>query len=545
MAPALLTAVDSASHIHLIVGSNPLAGARCTRSLEVGANPILIAPEDATLHYGLVKRIEEGEVKWIKRNFQEADLTTLGRAEVDGVVDAVFVTAGGKQGQSTQISNLCRRLRIPVNVADAPNLCSFTLLSTHSDGPLQIGVTASGKGCKLSARIRREIASSLPPNLGDAVERLGTLRRRIWEEEHAAELSQDLEAEEEDSGQPATFNKFVLEESKEAARGRRMRWLSQICEYWPLRRLAAITDADIDTLFREFASSSAAKIGPTSTPSPPERKGRIILAGSGPGNPDLLTRAAYKAIQSADLILADKLVPSPILDLVPRRATVHIARKFPGNADRAQEELLEWGLAGLQQGKVVVRIKQGDPYIYGRGGEEYIFFRDHGFVPTVLPGITSALSAPLFAGIPATHRGVADQVLVCTGTGRKGAPLDPPEFVASRTIVLLMSLHRLQALIESLVAKGYPADLPVAVLERASCPDQRVIRTTIQHVCAAVEEEGSRPPGLLVVGHACRVLSGYSQRWVVEEGFHGLDDLGVEGELQLSKLGEEVGMVAA
>lgn len=406
-------------------------------------------------------------------------------------------------------------------------------------------MTASGKGCKLSARIRREIASSLPPNLGDAVERLGTLRRRIWEEEHAAELSQDLEAEEEDSGQPATFNKLVLEESKEAARGRRMRWLSQICEYWPLRRLAAITDGDIDTLFREFASSSAAKIGPTSTPTPPERKGRIILAGSGPGNPDLLTRAAYKAIQSADLILADKLVPAPILDLVPRRATVHIARKFPGNADRAQEELLEWGLAGLQRGQVVVRIKQGDPYIYGRGGEEFDFFRAHGFVPTVLPGITSALSAPLFANIPATHRGVADQVLVCTGTGRKGAPLDPPEFVASRTIVLLMSLHRLEALIESLVQKGYPADLPVAVLERASCPDQRVIRTTIQHVCAAVEEEGSRPPGLLVVGNACRVLSDYTQRWVVEEGFHGLDNLGAEGELQLSKLGEEVGRVAA
>ena len=562
MAPALLTAVDSASHIHLIVGSNPLAGARCTRSIEVGANPILIAPEHATLHYGLVKRIEDGEVKWIKRSFQESDLTTLGRAEVDGVVDAVFVTAGGKQGQSTsslyhcnrlcltnpgtQISSLCRRLRIPVNVADAPNLCSFTLLSTHSDGPLQIGVTASGKGCKMSARIRREIASALPPNLGDAVERLGTLRRRIWEEEHAAELSQDLEAEDEESGQSATFNRLILEESKEAARGRRMRWLSQICEYWPLRRLAAITDADIDTLFQEFASSDATKMGPTSTAKLERKGGRIILAGSGPGNPDLLTRAAHKAILSADLILADKLVPAPILDLVPRRATVHIARKFPGNADRAQEELLEWGLEGLKAGKVVVRIKQGDPYIYGRGGEEYDFFRSHGFIPTVLPGITSALSAPLFAAIPATHRGVADQVLICTGTGRKGAPLDPPEFVASRTIVLLMSLHRLEALIQSLVAKGYPPQLPVAVLERASCPDQRVIRTTLEHVCAAVEEEGSRPPGLLIEGNACRVLCSYTQRWVVEEGFHGLDHLGTDGDLLISpQVREAVAHVAA
>lgn len=97
MAPALLTAVDSTSHVHLIVGSNPLAGARCSRAIEVGARPILIAPEGSTLHYGLVKRIEAGEVKWLQRGFQEDDLTTLGRPEVDGVVDAVFVTAGGKQ----------------------------------------------------------------------------------------------------------------------------------------------------------------------------------------------------------------------------------------------------------------------------------------------------------------------------------------------------------------------------------------------------------------------------------------------------------------
>ena len=309
-----------------------------------------------------------------------------------------------------------------------------------------------------------------------------------------------------------------------------MRWLSQICEYWPLRRLAAITDSDVDILFREFASSSPAKMGPTAI-IPGTRAGRIILAGSGPGNPDLLTRAAHKAILSADLILADKLVPSEILDLVPRRATVHIARKFPGNADKAQEELLELGLAGLKAGKIVVRIKQGDPYIYGRGGEEYDFFRAHGHTPSVLPGITSALSAPLFAAIPPTHRGIADQVLICTGTGRKGAPLEPPEFLASRTLVLLMSLHRLSALVDSLLAKGYPADLSVAVLERASCPDQRVLRTSLQHVCAAVEEEGSRPPGLLVVGHACKVLIQYEQKWVVEEGFHGLDDLGGEGEL--------------
>ena len=96
--PALLTAVDASSHIHLIVGSNPLAAARCKRSIEVGAKPILVAPGDATIHYRLVEHIEAGQVTWIKRNFQIEDVTTLGRDEVDGVVDAVFVTTGGKNG---------------------------------------------------------------------------------------------------------------------------------------------------------------------------------------------------------------------------------------------------------------------------------------------------------------------------------------------------------------------------------------------------------------------------------------------------------------
>lgn len=96
MAPALLTAVDCTAHVHLIVGSNPLAGARCTRAIEVGATPRLIAPADATIHYGIAKRIDEGQVEWIKRDFRDEDLTTLGREEVDHVVDAVFVTIGGR-----------------------------------------------------------------------------------------------------------------------------------------------------------------------------------------------------------------------------------------------------------------------------------------------------------------------------------------------------------------------------------------------------------------------------------------------------------------
>jgi uroporphyrin-III C-methyltransferase len=548
--PGLLTAQDCTGHVHLIIGSGPLAASRCARSLEVGARPILVAESNADLHYTLPSSIEDGRVQWASAEFKEADLSTLGRTEVGGYVDAVFVTTNSKDPKTRHISDLCKKWRIPVNVVDAPALCTFTLLSTHSDGPLQIGITTSGRGCKLSSRIRREIAATLPIGFGDAVERLGSLRKRIWEEDYkshvaAVEVAAEAEAEDEEStSQKHTFNTLVNEDdrSPEVDRTRRMRWLSQMCEYWPLGRLAAITDDDVSAILRAYASTPQMPqpSSDASLPGLPElsfssRKGTITLAGSGPGHPDLLTTAAQKAINSADFILADKLVPAKVLALIPRRTPVHIARKFPGNADAAQEEMHQLALSALKQGRTVLRLKQGDPYLYGRGAEEVEFFRSHGFEIKVIPGVTSSLSGPLFADIPVTHRAVADEVIVCTGTGRKGAAPDPPEFKKSRTTVFLMALHRLEGLVKSLTegVEGctnttWPQATPCAVIERASCPDQRVIRTTLQHVCQAVEEEGSRPPGILVVGHACEVLHKPvgGERWVTEEGFRVLDGIG-------------------
>ncbi|TGO28415.1 hypothetical protein BPAE_0028g00640 [Botrytis paeoniae] len=564
---SLLTAIDATFHIHLIVGCNPLAGARCTKSIDVGAKPILIAPESSELHYTLQKRIDNGEVQWLKKSFEDNDLMTLGREEIGRVVDAVFVTSGPRDPSSAHISQLCKRNRIPVNVADASNLCTFSLLSTYTDGPLQIGVTTNGRGCKLSSRIRREIASSLPKNLGESCLRLGTIRRRIQEEDHLAYLTAagDLDNEEE-IDQSSTFNKLITEADLDAAKNRRMRWLSQICEYWPLRRLASITDSDVDSVLKSYATnpSTSAPLDTSTLDSRVSKLPQIILAGSGPGHPDLLTRATHKAILSADIILADKLVPSGVLDLIPRRTPIHIARKFPGNAELAQQELLSLGLAGLQAGKTVLRLKQGDPYIYGRGGEEFEFFRKQGYGDrvVVLPGITSALSAPLFAGIPATQRSVSDQVLICTGTGRKGKPTVPPQYVATQTVVFLMALHRIKGLVADLTThdsedakvvdengnvdqsrKLWPLSTPCAVIERASCPDQRVVRTSLEWVVDAIEEVGSRPPGLLVLGAACEVLfnqnsSKEGRKWVVEEGFKGLDDLGL-GKVGLVSCGVE------
>ncbi len=379
------------------------------------------------------------------------------------------------------------------------------------------------------------------------MERLGIVRRRLWEEDHRGNRPEENEDDSDTAAQNFTFNQLVTDSDHNAAKTRRMRWLSQICEYWPLARLTSITEPEIDTLLESYASTIPVSDPPDLPTDHKKPKPEIILAGSGPGSPYLLTLATHRAILTASVILADKLVPSPILDLIPRRTPVHIARKFPGNADAAQAELLSLGLSALRKGLTVLRLKQGDPYIYGRGGEEFEFFRERGFNPIVLPGITSALSAPLFASIPATQRGVADQVLICTGTGRKGAAPAAPPYVPTQTVLFLMALHRLPSLIDLLTITipsptpscssfpGYspntkqfwPPTTPCAVLERASCHDQRVIRSTLQHICAAVEEEGSRPPGLLVVGRSCEVLikPRDDKRWVVEEGFEGLGSL--------------------
>lgn len=321
--PALLTAIDSNNHIHLIVGSNSLAAARVSRSLEVGATPILIAPPTtAALPHILAARVQEKKISWLQREFSEQDLTTLGRPEVENVVDAVFVTSPGSTPANIDIAAQCRRLRIPVNVVDAPQLCTFTLLSTHSAGPLQIGVTTSGRGCKMASRIRREIAAALPPDLGDAVDRLGAMRRKIWEQDRAAQATKvgqgqekgsttaseglHFDPEDDEAGQTAAFNKLVLSTDTDTAKARRMRWLAQICEYWPLQRLAAITDDDVTAVLEAYQKDStsmdttAASTTISPLPSSRTRRAQIILAGSGPGHPDLLTTATSTLVSPAN-----------------------------------------------------------------------------------------------------------------------------------------------------------------------------------------------------------------------------------------------------
>lgn len=524
----LITSIISTGEIHLLFGYSNVTNIRIPSIIDSGAKPILITDTKPSFLPAL-KQYEADEKLTVLVDPNFADkiqeyITTLGRPEVDGVVDRVFVSLTNESVKQ-DIYTKCKKLRIPINTTDSPELCTFTMLSTYTSGDFQFGVTTNGKGCKLALRIKREIINHLPNNMNEICQTIGELRKTIQEED---KLEIESGEHEDDAVNSHKFNSFVPEfnQTKEDLKLQRTRWLSQIVEYYPLNKLNLISINDLSNAYKLHKQQQQQQQQGDEEPALKKqtiKKGELTLVGSGPGSVSLLTLGALQAIHSADLVLADKLVPQQVLDLIPTThgTKLFIARKFPGNAEKAQQELLSLGLEALNKGQKVVRLKQGDPYIFGRGGEEFNYFEEHGYKPIVLPGITSALAAPVLSNIPMTHRDVADQVLICTGTGRRGAIPNLPEFVPSRTTVFLMALHRVVELIPMLAEqKNWDLNLPCAIIERASCPDQRVIRTTLGKVAEAVESCGSRPPGLLVTGYACEVIwkKSTDASWVVEEG---------------------------
>jgi len=232
---------------------------------------------------------------------------------------------------------------------------------------------------------------------------------------------------------------------------------------------------------------------------PGQPLGSVTLVGAGPGDPDLLTIAAYKALQAADVVVADRLVSQEILELV-QHGELKVARKLPGCALEAQREIYRWCAEALLAGKKVVRLKIGDPYVFGRGGEEVLEFRRLGVEPKVIPGISSALAGPLAAGIPVTHRGIANRVVFCTGINKDELVPDVPPYHAEQTCVFLMAVGRLPELVDALSADKYPANTPVAIIERATTPRERTVRTDLTNVVADAEANNVKAPAIIVVG---------------------------------------------
>ncbi len=475
------------------------------------------------------------KIEIIKKSFELSDLERFGRSEVDGIVDRVFVDlAANDNGDNWEtcdaleqsIYNRCSRLRIPINVCNNLERSTFSLLSTFTKGNLQIGVTTNHQGCKLANRIRREIVKELPQNIDEIVQHVGDLRRTLIDRD--SEHQRQLMARTQQGG---GFNstQIVKPNSRSA-------WLSQIIDYFPLSKLGGISMEDLSNEYLESITEADGTIVQQES-----RHGEIALVGSGPGSLSMLTLGALNSIYNADIVLSDKLVPQEIIDCIPKKTELFIARKFPGNAFNAQQELHRLALENLKAGKRVVRLKQGDPYIFGRGGEEYQFFLENGFQPVVVPGLSSALVAPAVAQIPTTQRDVSDQVLICTGTAKNGKiPDNMPSFDQKRTVVFLMAVKKVSLLVPALLEeRSWPADLPVAIIERASCPDQRVIRTHLSDLPEVVRTVENRPPGLIVAGFSCDFLAkplGPNEKYRIEEGYKPFADSDGANAVSIQKI---------
>ncbi|WP_433263614.1 uroporphyrinogen-III C-methyltransferase [Micromonospora vinacea] len=279
------------------------------------------------------------------------------------------------------------------------------------------------------------------------------------------------------------------------------------------RRAMTVRDAIRDLLAVRLAPDGTA---PTrsrpdgATGGPPA--GRVALVGAGPGDPELITVKGWRLLTEADVVVADRLVPGLLLDELRPDVELVDASKIPYGPSRAQEEINQILVDRALAGAFVVRLKGGDPYVFGRGGEELLACAAAGVPVTVVPGVTSSIAAPAAAGIPVTHRGVAHEFTVVSGHVAPDSPASLVRWEAMAglrgTLVILMGLKNLAAITATLIAHGRSPQTPAAVVQEATTGTQRVLRSTLGEVAADLLAADLRPPAVVVVGDVVGALDG-------------------------------------
>ncbi len=231
-------------------------------------------------------------------------------------------------------------------------------------------------------------------------------------------------------------------------------------------------------------------------------KGIVYLVGAGPGDPGLITRRGAEVLARADVVFFDRLVHPDLLKLASRAQLVDVGKR-PGESGAGQQSINEQLIAEAGAGRTVVRLKGGDPFVFGRGGEEADLLASHGVPFEVVPGVSSAIAGPAYAGIPLTHREHASWAALATGhedPEKDSSAIDWPALARAPTAVFLMGIERLDTICDRLQAEGKPADTPAAVVSWATWPHQRVVRATVEKIADAVKEAGLEAPAVLVVG---------------------------------------------
>ena len=378
---------------------------------------------------------------------------------------ALVIAASGRAGADTRVAALARAAGVPVNVVDAPASCDFVVPSVVERGDVTIGISTGGAAPVIGRRLRERIEAMLPARLGALVAFAGARRAEVAERVAPAERR--------------GFWERVLE--------------GPIAE--------AVLDGDEAAAEAGFAAALRGERQP----------GHVWIVGAGPGDPELLTLKALRALQEADVVLHDNLVGDGVIELIRRDAERIYVGKRRGEHTLAQEEIGALMVRLAREGKRVVRLKGGDPYVFGRGGEELDALKAAGVAATVVPGVTSALGCAASAGVPLTHRGLSQAVTFVTATGGAGGAPDVDWGALARlkhTIVVFMGVSKAAAVSANLRAGGLPADTPVAVIERGTMPDQRVVRTDLRALPEDIEAASVTGPAVLIIGQVAARATG-------------------------------------
>ncbi len=264
------------------------------------------------------------------------------------------------------------------------------------------------------------------------------------------------------------------------------------------RRSAGLRDAVVDGLADGTLDARRGR----------ERLRGVALVGGGPGDPGLITVRGQQLLSQADVVVVDRLAPTSLLDRLPADVEIVDAAKIPYGRSMTQEEINATLVDRAGRGKFVVRLKGGDSFLFGRGGEEAAACAAAGIPVIAVPGVTSALAAPASAGIPATHRGVAQDLHIVSAHVPPGDERSTVDWAglarAGGTVVVLMGVERIEAIAEALVSHGRSADTPVAVVQEATLPGQRTVTGTLATIAAAARSAGVRPPAVVIIGEVVK-----------------------------------------
>jgi len=381
---------------------------------------------------------------------------------------ALVYCAANDAAQNRRAHALARAARVPCNVVDMPELCDFTMPSIVDRSPVVIAVSTAGTSPILGRMIRSRLETLLPAAYGQVAEFVGRHRKKV------AGALKDLR-------QRRRFWERILEGSA------------------------------VDLVLAGHDAEAAAELGVQLKAAVRGAKGRqqgeVYLVGAGPGDPDLLTFKALRLMQRADVVLYDRLVGKGILNLVRRDAERIYVGKLPKEHTVAQLEISRMLLSLARQGKRVLRLKGGDPFIFGRGGEEIELLAAEGIQFQVVPGITAASGCAAYAGIPLTHRDHAQACVFVTGHTKDGrfdlnwsALLQPRQ-----TVAVYMSLGNLPGLVRAFVENGAASSLPVALIDNGTRPNQRVLIGTLENVTEKAAAAAIAGPAILIVGTVVRL----------------------------------------